>query len=426
MEVPPNLRSASSYQRSFGLLWAAVDLSAMGGWLLLCALAAWSYDGRESASTTGIVLLAWFFPAFALRPIANAIVNRRNGKPIAVLSLLVRAVALLPLLNAGGNEVTSNLFLALLLSSAALPFAEASFGPLLRSLMVGRQLAAAESAMGNGRLFAMIAGGAAAAGIYLTGQLQLAVPIGIAAIALSAALLLLAGFPKAGGDKESGRSGGPVTLQRGLLLAFRHPSLQGASAVKVIAALATGGLLIPQVAYMVWGLFTSPGYIGLVVAGQGAGMLMTQAAGKSLAGRYPRNAVAAVALLLMAGGTFAFTMTRTIEIAMAFGLVIGIGIGLFATRLSNLQSGQPEGTAPAADAGVAWAAEAAALLSIIAVGPLTDALAPRLALAIPAVILATLSLFAFGAVVDSEESSGPVYNGEVAAVPAISNLEAES
>ena len=392
--------SAFSSQRSFGLLWAAVDLSSLGGWLLLPAVVAWGYQGHESAATVSVLLLAWFFPAFALRPLANAIANGRSGKAVAIVALLARAAALLPLMNARGDDTLASVGVALALSGMAAAFAEASFGPLLRSLASGKQLEAAEGAMANGKLLAMIAGGAASTALYVAGALQAVAPAGIAAIVLSAALLLLARFPGSNSTtQQSNGDNGPLSVQRGLLLSLRHPALQEASAVKLVAALATGGILVPQVAYMILGVFTAPENVGLIISAQGVGMLVASATYRFVADRYPRNSLVALALGLASCGIFAFTLSGSIAGAMAFSLAIGAGLGVLSRSLFDLQTSVAgaERSASISD-GLGWAAEAPALLSMIALGPLTDLLSPRLALALSAVILATLALYAFGAI----------------------------
>ena len=405
MNVPASPLTRAS-PRSFGALWAARSLAALGDCILLIGLLAWSYRVQESATVVGILVTAQLLPPFLLKSAAMRLVGGARIMPAALVSQLLQGIALLPLLTVKSDDALPLVLVVALLAAIPSPFLQASQQAQLRALMRGDRLAAAEQAFANTRLITLIVGPAAGTAFYLVSGLGGTAVAALVAFLVSLGLLVVAGPPPASENSAApSPSASPAALQRGLIYTLRYPPLRTVAVLRLLTALVVGGLLVAQVAFTVWGIFMGSEYVGLILAGQGLGMAGGSVARRPIDSRFPPGARVATSLGLVASAGFAFTLSSSITFAVPFAAAMGFGFGLLIHSLDSLAAiHSPERLRSSVSAGLGMATEAAVLLSAIAMGPLTDLLTPRLAITLASVILSVLALYAFGAVADRAPS----------------------
>ncbi len=85
-------------QRNFSLLWSAGLISMIGDWMLFIALPIYVYKLTGSALATSTMFIAEMIPSLLLGSVAGVFVDRWNRKRIMVITNLLLALGLLPLL----------------------------------------------------------------------------------------------------------------------------------------------------------------------------------------------------------------------------------------------------------------------------------------------------------------------------------------
>jgi len=85
-------------QRNFSLLWSAGLISMVGDWMLFIALPIYVYKLTGSALATSTMFIAEMIPSLLLGSVAGVFVDRWNRKRIMVITNLLLALGLLPLL----------------------------------------------------------------------------------------------------------------------------------------------------------------------------------------------------------------------------------------------------------------------------------------------------------------------------------------
>ncbi len=396
---------ASRTVRSFASLWAARDLAAVGDGILLVALLAWCYRVLESATALSILLVALLFPPFLLRPVATRVVNRRWAQPAAAAAQLLRAAALLPLLNVSSGSDLPQLLVVAFAAAIPSPFVEASRERLLRSLVRGARRVAAEKALANTRPLTLAVGPAAGTALFGAVGLHGATTATLAALLISTLLLFLVSPSSAASDAEESldETPGPADLQAGLVLLWHHLPLRSVALVQLGGALMAGGLVVAQTAFTVWGILLTSENVGLILAAQGTGTVVASLGRTQIERRFPPHTLIASGLGILASASFGLAIAGSITAAVSFGAAVGFGLGLLATSAASLvEILCPPRVRPSAVAGLGMATEAAVLLSAIALGPLSDLMTPRLAIVLVSVILAVLALYSFGSVPDRD------------------------
>ncbi len=406
MSNPPATSTRHS-QRAFAGLWVARDVALLGDGILLVALLGWSYRLLESATVVSILLVAMLLPPFLLTPLAGRMVHRGRAQVAVVLAQLLRAAALIPLLGIGTSGSLPLVLVVAFVAAIPSAFVRASQDSLLRALVKGDHLTEAQKAFSNTRLLVLAAGPALGTALYGVSGLYGTTLAVLATLALSTLALLLAG-PPAGERSAEAPAIGPAELQQGLLCALRHPRLQAVAVVQLGTALFTGGLTVALVAFTVWGIYVTPDNVGLILAAQGLGAVVASALWNRIDRRLAPGISIATALGIAAASTFAFALTSSMGGAIPFGVAMGFGLGLLAAGLDSLLAthSTPQ-QRPAMLAGLDMATASAVLLSAIALGPISDLMPPRLTIALAAVLLSVLGLYAFGAISDPDRGSLP-------------------
>lgn len=85
-------------QRNFSLLWSAGLISMIGDWMLFIALPIYVYKLTGSALATSTMFIAEMIPSLLLGSVAGVFVDRWNRKRVMVITNLLLALGLLPLL----------------------------------------------------------------------------------------------------------------------------------------------------------------------------------------------------------------------------------------------------------------------------------------------------------------------------------------
>lgn len=85
-------------QRNFILLWFAGFISLIGDWMLLVGLPIYVYTLTHSTLATSITFMSGILPQLVLGSVAGVFVDRWNRKRIMVVTNLLLALSLLPLL----------------------------------------------------------------------------------------------------------------------------------------------------------------------------------------------------------------------------------------------------------------------------------------------------------------------------------------
>lgn len=405
--------SAVPLGRPLAALWAARDISSVANWAILVSLLAWTYQGEEKAALLSILLLGQMLPPFLLGPLAPLAVSDRNARAVAVAAPIVRAAALFPLLGVGSEADLPVVLTAVLLAAVPVAFGRSAQERLLRATVPPGRLGAAERAFSVTSFLALTVGAATGSAVYGMAGLQGSTVVALAGLVASAALLLLA-RPSTATPVEARPTirASLAGLQRGLIFCLSDPSLQAVAGIRLSMALVAGGLVVAQVAFMVWGLTRTPDNIGIILAAQGLGTLVGTAAYGLGRDRFPSSTLVSTGVGLAASAQFGFAISGSLNAATLFAFAMGLGAGTSTVALTSLVAMRaPEEMRHPSSRGLDLAAEAATLLSVIATGPLADSITPRFTILISGIVLAVASLYAFGAVADQEapasESAGP-------------------
>jgi MFS family permease len=132
-------------QRNFSLLWFGGLISMIGDWMLLIALPIYVYQLSGSALATSITVMTRIIPRLLLGSIAGVFVDRWDRKQTMIISNLLLAINLLPLLLVQSVEWLWLIYLVSFIQSVISQF----FGPAENAFLVRvveeRELVAANS-----------------------------------------------------------------------------------------------------------------------------------------------------------------------------------------------------------------------------------------------------------------------------------------
>ncbi len=85
-------------QRNFALLWFASLISLVGDWMLMIGLPIYMYILTHSALATSFMFMAGILPQIALGSVAGVFVDRWDRKRVMIITNVLLALCLLPLL----------------------------------------------------------------------------------------------------------------------------------------------------------------------------------------------------------------------------------------------------------------------------------------------------------------------------------------
>jgi Na+/melibiose symporter-like transporter len=186
------------HRRGFVLLISAGLISQSGDWVLLVGLPFFVYRLTGSALDTGGIFLAGLVPPILLGSVAGVFVDRWSRKWTMVVTNLVLAVGLLPLLWVHSVGQLWILYAVVVFESCVDPFFGPAEGALIPQLVGSTELVQANGVYGAARQVSRLVG--AAAGGIIVGLLGIA---GIATVDsasfLASAVILL--FISEGGQR---------------------------------------------------------------------------------------------------------------------------------------------------------------------------------------------------------------------------------
>lgn len=392
-----------------GNLWLARDVAAIGNWILFLSLLAFLFTFTDSPSVAGSMFLLWLLPGFLLGPIVQRFVTWRNAPAFGITAQLMRATLVLPLFFLDESDGSQPVLILALVAGLTAPFAQAAHRALLHAVLPASQRAAAETALRTTWMVTSAVGPGLAYVLYGVSGLRSAAT-GVLVAQLIAAGLLLYSRPSravAGSGPEVRSVFAPVPL--GLVDAFSRPAARLIAAVEVIAALVAGGLVVLEAAYTTNGLFVSIENLSVILATQGLGITVGGFFHYRLGRKFTPSTLVAAGLALVGGGEIGLGVSTGLVAGAGLACAIGAGIGIIGLSLSDLgsQAVNSEGLEKSGGRGTAILVEGAALLSIAAAGPLSEALTPRFALVLGGVLLIVLALYCFGSIPEPDPQDEP-------------------
>lgn len=132
-------------QRNFVLLWSGGLISMIGDWLLRIGLPVYVYMLTRSALTTSIMLIIGFLPSLLLGSVAGVFVDRWDRRKTMIVSNLLMASGLLPLLAVHSQNTLWIVYLVQFFEACASQFVFPAESALLPNIVEETQLGAANT-----------------------------------------------------------------------------------------------------------------------------------------------------------------------------------------------------------------------------------------------------------------------------------------
>ena len=240
---------ATLRQRNFALLWFGGLVSMAGDWMLFIALPIYVYKLTGSALATSGMFMAGMLPRLLLGSLAGVFVDRWDRKRTMVITNLLLALGLLPLLAVRSAEWLWVVYVVAFVQSSIAQFFDPAEGALLPRLVGEEHLVAANSlnALNNNlaRLIGPPLGGFAAGLFGLTGVAL----FDVASFLVAGALIALINVPATPDDEPAAVAPAPagrpwISVWRewleGLRLVGRKRPLTVVFAIMAIISLGEG------------------------------------------------------------------------------------------------------------------------------------------------------------------------------------------
>lgn len=273
-------------QRNFALLWFGGLISLAGNWMLSIALPVHVYQLTGSTLATGITFVARTLPNIALASLAGVFVDRWDRRRTMIVTNLLLALSLLPLLLVHSPDMVWIVYIAVFVQATIAQF----FGPAenaLLPLLVGQdQLmpAHALNSLNNNlaRLIGPALGGLVAGLVGLTGVVIADAATYLIAAAMIAAMRQIpASVPEPSDEQRSE----PVTtwaaiwrdLREGLLLVARSRVLIVLFVMTGLMAIGEGIMSVLFVPFVTRALRGEALQIGWLMSAQAIGGLIGSA-----------------------------------------------------------------------------------------------------------------------------------------------------
>jgi MFS family permease len=292
---------ATLRHRDFALLWIAGLVSVAGDFALIAALPLHAYALTGSAVAAGGVFAASLLPRILLSSVAGVFVDRWDRKRTMVVTDLLRAIALLPLLAVVSADLLWLLYLVRLTTGTLVLFFNPAESALLPRLVGEEQLVTANALNTLNNNLGRLVGPAAGGVLYATGGLGTVVLVDALSFAISAAFIAAIRANARPERTETSTSG---TSAWGRVFGEWRAGLQQIRQNQVIATI----FIAMGIGFVGEGTF-EVGFVPLIVdvfkgGSEGVGVLLSaQAIGGIIAGALvARVAERASPRLLLAGG----------------------------------------------------------------------------------------------------------------------------
>lgn len=255
--------------RNFALLWWGGLISLTGDWMLRTALPFYVYDLTGSALATSVMFMVGTVPSLLLGPVAGVFVDRWDRRRTLVVSNLLLALTLTPLLLVRAADWLWLVYTVALVQSTLVRFVVPAENALLPLLVSEEQRLSANAlnALNNNlaRLVGPALGGLAVASLGLGGVALLDAASFLAAAGMVAAIRT-GEEPKAPSLAEPGSAARKVwaELVTGVSLIRRDRTLTALFALTALMSFGEGvmaALFVPFVARVVGGSALELGWL---------------------------------------------------------------------------------------------------------------------------------------------------------------------
>jgi Na+/melibiose symporter-like transporter len=280
-------------QRNFALLWSGGFISMVGDWMLFTALPLYIYQLTGSALATSVSFMARLVPGLLLGSLAGVFVDRWDRKRIMLISNLLMAASLLPLLVVRSAELVWIIYLSSFIRSTVSQFFGPAENALLPRLVGEDQLGPANALNALNNNLARLVGPPLGGLVVATTGLAGVIWIDAATFLVAAALIALV---RVSGRVERADAGQPAAgatsawariwreLREGLALIRSQRALRVAFAIFALCSFGEG---IMSVMFILWiartlgggaqemGWFLSAQAIGGILGGLVVGRVAT-------------------------------------------------------------------------------------------------------------------------------------------------------
>jgi predicted MFS family arabinose efflux permease len=366
--------------RDFRALLASRVVSELGTWFAYVALTVTVYDRTGSATWVSVLLLLDILPSIALGLLVAPLLDRWVRKHVLVGAEIAGAAVFV------GLAFADSIAVLLLLASLA-GVSGAIFRPGLRAamptLVEERDLARANALVRSAGAAAVLAGPPLAGVLVAAAGAGPVFLVNAASFVVSAAVI--ARIPRA--RLQSTRSVARKPSFDGFEL-FRPPALRSVLVGGCVAQLAWTLMNVTEIFLARRVFHTGAAGFGLLAAATGAGLLAGSLAAGTLADRGTLHALYRNALLLGGAGLLVAATAHWFALALAAAAVATAGNAL-AFGFADLSV---QRVAPADRLGQAFGVlqsslSAAAVVGMLAAGPVADAVGARAAWSLAAAIL---------------------------------------
>lgn len=312
-------------QRNFALLWGSGFISMVGDWMLFTALPLYIYQLTGSALATSVSFLARIVPGLLFGSLAGVFVDRWDRKRIMLISNLLMAASLLPLLLVRSAELVWVIYLSSFIRSTVGQFFGPAENALLPRLVGEDQLGPANAlnALNNNlaRLIGPPLGGLVVATLGLAGVIW----IDAATFLVAAALTGLVRVPgRAAPGAEAQVANIWRELREGLVLIRRKPALIVAFAIFALCCFGEGIMSVMFILWIAKAIGGGAQEMGWFLSAQAIGGIL----GGLVVGRVAQS-LGYVRLLGISGILFGLIDLALFNYPRFFSGV-GIGLGLMA------------------------------------------------------------------------------------------------
>jgi predicted MFS family arabinose efflux permease len=368
-------RLEALHNRSFASIWTAGVISQVGDWALWVGLVFYVYLLTGSTLATGTALLAAVVPQALVGLFAGVYVDRWSRKRTMIVTNLVLAAGLLPLLEVHSASGIWIVYVVLAFESAIEAFFPPAEGALIPDVVGEALLLQANSIYGSGRQMARLIGAALGGALVALYGLKSVTAVDLASFVLAAAILL----PLIEPDRR--KSVRPPSSEVGWSNRwgrFKAEWLEGFSAARQ-SNVAWTILVFCTIAYFgegVFGTLVAP-FVEKVLHGSGIdyGLFLSLQAIGGIAGGLavaglgkrtdPRRLMPAAAVVFGLADLALFNYPLFIPgILLAFVLIVLVGLPA-AAYVSALTALQQSGTAPSARGRYLAATQTAGLVTMI-------------------------------------------------------------
>jgi len=318
------------HNRDFLLLWSSQVLSDLGNWMNLMAFVVFAYRATGTATSSSLMMALRLFPAFAIGPIAGAIVDRHDRRRVMILADVLRACAflLLPF-----SYHLWHVYLGAFLTAVMGVWFRPAKNALLPEIVSREHLVRANSLTQATQNLSLLAGSSLGGLllVYLSPQWLFVIN---AVTFLVSAVALVWVRPRRQSDLRNDALGAAhsaavrsiwAEVGAGLAHLWHSASLRSVVATYCVSATGVGALNSILVAITQQMLRASETDVGYVVSAQAAGAIC----GAAILGTYAGTRTLARWFAVAMIGSGLFTTAFSQATSLTTGLLLYLSVGLF-------------------------------------------------------------------------------------------------